>query len=254
MAIKEISAADVEAAIRDLVVAEKTNLGIEVSVPVAYGDGTLVTVVVEQADSEFSVHDAGFSAMRLSGAGVSLSTNVTRRLAEFAARYRCSFKNGRVTAEARFDDLAQVVSLVANAARAVADYVYEIRRHAENDFRLIVIDKLREIAGARAEADEFRGKSGRLYRIPFVLNVTLTRPQNFVSPIANRAAVPVSYAMLSDLRGAYPDVERDAVYDDEAGLRDEDRTFLRSADAEVFGWMEADLRFRSFTHNVQKLN
>jgi hypothetical protein len=59
---------------------------------------------------------------------------------------------------------------------------------------------------------------------------------------------------LSDLKGAYPEVERDAVYDDEAGLRDEDRAFLRSADAEVFGWMEADLRFRKLVHNVQKLS
>jgi hypothetical protein len=44
------------------------------------------------------------------------------------------------------------------------------------------------------------------------------------------------------------------VYDDEAGLRDEDRAFFRSADAEVFGWMEAELRFRKLVHNVEKLN
>jgi hypothetical protein len=145
--------------------------------------------------------------------------------------------------------------LVANAARAVADYRYEIRHQSETDFRTIVFDKLREIVGKRAhEADEFRGKSGRLYRIPFVMNESLSRPQNFVSTVANRAAVPLSYATLSDLKGTYPEVERDAVYDDEAGLRDEDRAFLRSADAEVFGWMEADLRFRKLVHNVQKLS
>jgi hypothetical protein len=255
MAIKEISAADIENAIRDLTVAEKTNLGIEVTVPVAYGDGTLVTVVIEPAPSALAVHDAGFSAMRLSGAGVSLTPNVNRRLEEFTQRYRCEFKGGRVSAFANMDDIAQVVCLVANAARAVADYVYEIRRHAETDFRLIVVDKLREIVGKRAhEADEFRGKSGRLYRIPFVLNESMTGPQNFVSTIANRPAVNISYATLSDLRGAYPHVERDAVYDDDAGIRDEDRAFLRSADALVFGWMEADVRFKGFTHNVEKLN
>jgi len=123
------------------------------------------------------------------------------------------------------------------------------------DFRVVVLNKLREIVGYRAhEADEFRGKSGRLYRIPFVLKPDRTGPQNFVSTVANRPAVPISYATLSDLRGAYPDVERDAVYDDDAGLRDEDRTFLRSADAQVFGWMEADVRFRALIHNVQKPN
>jgi len=254
MAANEISASDVENAIRSLTVAEKTNLGIEISVPVAYGDGGLVTVIIEQSGSEFSVHDSGFSAMRLSSAGVSLSSHVVRRLSEQTARYKCSFKEGRVTARARLDDLAQVVCLVANAARSVADYVYEIRRHAETDFRLIVIDKLREIVGARAEADEFRGKSGRLYRITFVLNPAMTGPQNFVSTVANRPAVPLSYAALSDLRGAFPLVERDAVYDDEAGLRDEDRAFLASADAQVFGWMEADIRFRGLVTNVAKLN
>jgi hypothetical protein len=255
MATKEISAAEIERAIRDLSVAEKTNLGIEVTVPVAYGDGTLVTVIVEPSKSALAVHDAGFSAMRLSGAGVSLTTNVNRRLAEFAQRYHCEFKDGRVTADATTDNVGQVVCLVANGARAVADYVYEIRRQAETDFRMIVVDKLREIVGRRAhEADEFRGKSGRLYRIPFVLNSDLTKPTNFVSTVANRPAVPLSYATLSDLRGAYPEVERDAVYDDDAGLRDEDRTFLRSADAEVFGWMEAEIRFRALAHNFQKLN
>jgi hypothetical protein len=255
MATKEVSAADVEKAIRNLTVAEKTNLGIEVTVPVAYGDGELVSVVVEQSRSGLLVHDAGFSAMRLTSTGVSLTTTIVRRLAEVARRYRCGFTEGRVFAHAGTDDIAQAVCLVANAARSVADYVYEIRRQAETDFRLLVVEKLREIVGERAhEADEFRGKSGRLYRIPFVLNANMTGPQNFVSTVANRNAVPLSFATLSDLRGAYPMVERDAVYDDEAGLRDEDRTFLRSADAEVFGWMEAELRFRAFTHTVQKLN
>ena len=145
--------------------------------------------------------------------------------------------------------------MVANAARAVADYVFEIRRFAEQDFRMIVFDKLREIVGKRAhEPDEFRGNSGRVYRVAFVLKPDLTGPQNFVSTIANRPAVPLSYAALSDLRGAYPQVERDAVYDDEAGLRDEDRTFLRSADAEVFGWLDAENRFKALAHNVEKLN
>jgi hypothetical protein len=193
--------------------------------------------------------------MRLSGIGVNFTPNVIRRLSELARRYHCQFADGRVFAKARAEDVARVACLVANAARSVADYKYEIRHQAEADFRLIVFDKLREIVGKRAhKPDEFTGKSGRLYRIPFVLNESLSKPQNFVSTVANRQAVPLSYATLSDLRGAYPEVERDAVYDDEAGLRDEDRAFLRSADAELFGWMEADLRFRKLVHNVEKLN
>jgi hypothetical protein len=255
MAVKALTPGEIEAAVRDLIQAERINLGIEVTVPVAYGDGELVSVVVEYNGGTYLIHDSAFSAMRLSGAGVNFTPNVIRRMSEFAQRYHCQFADGRVMAKASAEDVARVVCLVANAARAVSDYRYEIRHQTEADFRVIVFDKLREIVGKRAhEADEFRGKSGRLYRIPFVLNENLSRPQNFVSTVANRAGVPVSFATLSDLRGAYPEVERDAVYDDEAGLRDEDRAFLRSADAEVFGWMEADLRFRKLVHNVQKLN
>jgi hypothetical protein len=253
MAIREITAAEIEKAIRDLTVAEKTNLGIEVTVPVAYGDGQLVSVVVEQSGADLLVHDAGFSAMRLSNAGISLSPNVVRRLGEFTHRYRCGFTSGRVFMRATMDDIAQAVCLVANAARAVADYVYELRRQAENDFRLIVFDKLREIVGDRAhDAEEFRGKSGRRYRLPFILNANQTRPQNFISTIANRNAVATSFAMLYDLGLAFLDIERDAIYDDEAGLRDEDRSFLRSDKIEVIGWMEADLRFRELAKDAPR--
>jgi hypothetical protein len=170
MAAKALTPGDIEVAVRDLIVAERINLGVEVTVPVAYGDGELVSVVVEHGRGEYTIHDSAFSAMRLSGAGVNFTPNVIRRMSEFAQRYHCQFADGRVFAKASADDVARVVCLVANAARAVADYKYEIRQQTEADFRVIVFDKLREIVGERAhEADEFRGKSGRLYRIPFVL-------------------------------------------------------------------------------------
>ncbi len=249
----KLTAAEIENAIRALSSAQESNLGIEATIPVAYGDGTLVSVVIEQAAAGVTVHDAGFSAMRLSSAGVSLSRNVVHRLDEFAQRYRCRFIDGRVLAAAMVDDLPQVVCLVANAARSVADYVYEIRRQIEKDFRIVVFDKLREVVGDRArETEEFRGKSGRLYRVPIILDSALAKPQHFVSAVANRPAVPASFATLYDLGQAFPDIERDAVYDDEAGLRQEDRRLLMSADAQVFGWMEAERRFREFIHNVQR--
>lgn len=247
---KILSPADIENAIRALVSAEKSNLGIEVTVPVAYGDGELVSVVVEQDDSGFVVHDAGFSAMRLSSAGIPLSRGIVHRMTELASRYRATFADGRVTANASADDLAQVVALVANAARSVADYIYEVRRQAESEFRVVVFDKLREIIGGDRvrDTDEFRGKSGRRYRVPIILDVTKTRAQNFVSTLAQRHAVPQNVSMFLDLGGAYPDIERDAVYDDAADLRQEDRSLLELAGAAVFGWDH----FREFIHNVQR--
>lgn len=251
----KITAAEVERLVRSLTVVEKTNIGFEVAVPVAYGDGELVTVVVEQTRNALVVHDASFSAMRLSNAGVSFTPNVVHRLAELAERYNCKFIEGRVGSSAEsIEALPHVVALVANAARTVADYAFEIKRLADTDFRLIVVEKLREIVGERArEPDEFKGASGRRYRLPFVLNKEMSRPQNFISTLANRSNVPQVFAAYSDLRGSFPDVERDAVYDDAAHLRDEDRTFLKTADtAVVFGWMEAELRFKEFARDAQR--
>ncbi|MBV8921520.1 hypothetical protein [Bradyrhizobium sp.] len=250
----KITAAEVERLIRSLTAVEKTNIGIEVTVPVAYGDGELVTVVVEQTTDALVVHDASFSAMRLSNSGISFTPNVVHRLAELAARYGCKFHSGRVGSSAEsIEALPHVVALVANAARSVADYAFEVKRMAETDFRLVVVEKLREIVGSRArDPDEFKGASGRRYRLPFVLNKELSRPEHFISTLANRSNVPQVFAAYSDLRGSWPGVERDAVYDDAAHLRDEDRTFLKTADtAIVFGWMEAERRFKEFVRDVR---
>ena len=212
--------------------------------PVAFGDGELVSVVVERAGERFVIHDSGFSAMRLTSAGVSLTKHVTFRLNEFSRRYRCKFVDGRVSATASLDDIAQVACLVANAARAVADYVYELRRQAEYDFRVVVFDKLKEIVGMRArESEEFTGESGTRYRVPIILDPSQVRPQNFLAAIANRTVVPRSFAMFYDLKPVYPDVERDALYDTEADIRKEDRALLRSVGTEVFTLADAPLRF-----------
>jgi hypothetical protein len=250
----KITAAEVERLVRSLTAVEKTNIGIEVTVPVAYGDGELVTIVVEQTKDALIVHDASFSAMRLSNAGISFTPNVIHRLADLAGRYGCKFHDGRVGSSAEsIDALPHVVALVANAARTVADYAFEIKRLAETDFRLVVVEKLREIVGSRAhDPDEFKGASGRRYRLPFVLNKELSRPEHFISTLAHRSNVPQVFAAYSDLRGSWPGVERDAVYDDAAHLRDEDRAFLKTADtAVVFDWMEAERRFKEFVRDVR---
>jgi hypothetical protein len=240
----DLSPAEVEKAIRALTVAERTNLGIEVTLPVAFGDGELVTVVIERVGDAFQVHDAGLSAMRLAAVGISLSKHVAFRLNEFSRRYRCHFLDGRVTATAALDDVAQVACLVANAARAVADYAYEIRRQAEYDFRIVLIDRLKELAGPRLrDAEEIKGTSGISYRVPIILDPQQTRPQNFVSPVANRVAVSRAVSMFFDIRPLYEDVERDAVCDDDADIRKEDRTLLRSVGTKVFGLGDAPLLF-----------
>lgn len=242
----EMKASDVEKAVRALVTAQRTNLGIEVTVPVAYGDGELASVVIETTQDGLLVHDAGFSAMRLTSAGISLSRNVAARLADFCRRYHCSFSEGRVYSRATPDGVAQVACLVANASRSVADYVYEIRRQSEYDFRAIVFERIREAVGSRVrETEEFVGHSGRRYRVPIVLDPTQSKPQLFVATLAHRQNVPPNFAMLYDLKKPYPSVEQDAIYDETADIREEDRALVESVGAAVFALMETPLRFRA---------
>lgn len=244
---RELTPAEVEKAIRALTVAEKTNLGIEVTLPVVFGDGELVSVIIERAGSGFAIHDAGLSAMRLTSVGVSLSKHVVFRLNEFSKRYRCQFVDGRVSAIAKsVDDVATVACLVANAARAVADYMYELRRQVEYDFRIVLFEKLRAIEGLAPrirEAEEIRGQSGTRYRIPIILDPLQSRPQNLISAVANRSIVPRSVALFFDVGPVYPGVERDAIYDDQSDIRKEDRVLLQSVGTKVFPITEAPSRF-----------
>jgi hypothetical protein len=241
-----LSVSQIEDAIRDLIVAEASNLGIEVSVPVAYPGGDLVSVVIEQTKEGILIHDAGFAAMRLSQSGIQISKAVGVRLTEYAARFNCIYSLGRVSVRCDSDSVGVTAALVANAARSVADYALEIKRHAEADFRHILSDVLREIVGPRLrENEEIKGKSGRKYRISAVLlDAAEANPLNFVSAVANRQAVPLGFAMLYDLRGSFVGVENDSVYDDASDIREEDRALLSSVGS-VFGFMEAKHRFRA---------
>ncbi|MEA2838837.1 MAG: hypothetical protein QOF41_167 [Methylobacteriaceae bacterium] len=241
----ELTPAYAETAVRNLVLAERTNLGIEVSTPVVYPDGDVVTVAIEETKEGLLVHDAGFASMRLSQAGIRLTRSAVLRLKEHASRYRCTFALGRVSAIADYTSLGTVSCLVANAARSVADYSLEIRQQLEADFRQILSEVLREIVGKRLrENEEVKGNSGRKYRLSAVLlDQTEAKPTNFVSAVANRHIVSPTFAMLYDLHQRYGDVEADSVYDEDADIRPEDRAFLNGV-GQVYSFTEAQVRFK----------
>ena len=142
-------------------------------------------------------------------------------------------------------DVAQMTCLVANAARSVADYVYELRRQVDYDFRVVVFDRIREIVGDRVRpSEEFIGASGRHYRVPILLDHTQSRPQNFLATLAHRQMVAERFAMFYDLTKPFPDVERDAIYDEGADLRPEDSALLSSVGARMIALADAPRRFR----------
>ena len=233
-------------AVQSLVMAERTNIGVEVSTPVAYPGGDLVNVNVEQSPEGVLVHDASFASSRLSLAGVTMSRHVVERLAEYAGRFNCAFENGRVSAKAGSGSIELLIAMVANASRSVADYALELRKHAETDFRMTVAEALRDIIGKRLrENEECVGKSGRKYKISaMVLDERETQPIMLVASIANRAAVPHGFAMLYDLKDqeTYTHATRDAIYDETSDFRDEDRALLKAA-SEVITLTQARHRF-----------
>lgn len=237
---------EIEAAVRSLVSAERINLGIEVSTPVAYPGGDLVNVLVEDINGEIVVHDSGLAAMRLAEVGVTINRHTAARLAEYANRFNCEFHGSRVVAKSGAPSIEYAVAMVANASRSVADYALEIRRHAETDFRAVVADALREIVGKRLrENEEFRGKSGRHYRVSAVImDEFVDGPACFIAPIANRAAVSHGFAMLYDLKQQYSETANDAVYDETGDLRDEDRLLLKSV-GDVLTLEEAQNHYRN---------
>ena len=213
--IKNIDPQDLEAAAHALIKARETSLGIEVSMPVIYPDGSAVTVVVTVEGGDYVVHDAGFGVMYLTSAGVKLTKKLERKLTFLAAQYGCEFIEGRMTRRCSVEQIALAIAIVANASRTVGDQSLETRHGVERDFREEVSQRLREIVGSRIRAQqEVKGASGRLYRVGnVVLNVAQTTPVAFVESFANRAGVANHFMEFFDLRPAYPEVGRYSVYD-----------------------------------------
>src|SRR5215469_7018137 len=131
--MRVVTPEEIEATARAIVSARHTNLGIEVTTPVVYPNGNLVTVAVMVEGGEYVVHDAGFGAMYLNSAGIRITRQLTRRFAELAARYGCEFIGGRMTRRCSPEQVAMATVMVANASRTIGDQALEIRRQVETD-------------------------------------------------------------------------------------------------------------------------
>jgi len=184
--IRVITPEEIEVTARAIVSAKTTSLGIEVTTPVVYPNGDLVTVAVTIEGGEYVVHDAGFGAMYLNSAGVRLTRQLARRFTELAARYGCEFIGGRMTRRCSPEHVAMAAVMVANASRTIGDQALEIRRQAESDFRTAVADRIRDIAGSKRvrENEQVQGESGRKYRIPsLILDNSQSYALAFVVPL-----------------------------------------------------------------------
>jgi hypothetical protein len=241
-----VTAEEIEAAARAIVSARITSLGLEVTLPVVYPDGELVTVVVAIEGGGYVVHDAGFGAMYLNSAGVRLTRQLTQRFGELASRYGCDFISGRMTRSCSPAQVAMAAVMVANASRTVGDQALEIKRQTENDFRMAVAARVRDVAGQRVRENQIvKGESGRSYRIPsLILDNSRSFPVAFVVPLPNRASVPTHFAEFFDIRKAHERVRRESVYDENSDLRPEDRRFMQMDEiSEMIPFQQTRLRF-----------
>lgn len=224
----DIAKLDIKGAICGLITVTETNLGIEVSTPVMYPNGDMATVVITQEDAELVVHDAGLGALHLIKHGMKINKLARLKISEAVNRYGCQFVANRVTRRTSTEYVGLASLTVANASRAVADEAVEIKRSLESDFREAVLNNLRDLVGNRVRENEtIKGKSGRAYRVPaLILDQSEKNPVAFVSAISSRSTIPTHLTEFFDLKNAFDDIFRKAVYDDSGDLREEDRLLM----------------------------
>jgi hypothetical protein len=158
--------------------------------------------------------------MHLTSAGMRFTHELEARLRRIAEAFGCEYLDGRISARCREDQLAVTIALVANASRGVGDEARAATTQATADFAAKVDTALREAFGRRhREKQEITADSGKTYRVSHVLlDSAEKRFLAFVEPTPSAAAVPRRVAEFLDLRDEYPDVHREAIYDDAAAV------------------------------------
>lgn len=150
---KDLTAAEVEAAVRGLSVAHVTNLGIEVTLPVMFPGGDLINIVVTQDGDGFLVHDGSAAVMFLASIGVRFTADARRKARPLVAKYGCELSGDRVMRRCSREQIAVVSAMVANASRAIGDQAIEVRRRVEHDFREALTERVRSLVGKRARVN-----------------------------------------------------------------------------------------------------
>lgn len=241
-------AKSLEAACRQLIRVQRSNLGLEVQLPVIYPGGDLATVVVTQENGKTIVHDGGFAAMSLATAGVALTSKLRVHVAALSKHYHCEFLNDRMVKVASADELPLVVAVVANASRTIADLLLQTRAQPLFNFRQEVIDRVKEYVGAQRvrENETVTGKSGTQYQIgAVVLDETLSSPVAYVEAVKDAEGVNKRFREFYDISQLRlgPEPDRIVMYDDTANLRQGDLLILQDV-SNVVRLSDAEARFR----------
>lgn len=229
----KLSARELEGLIHALVVVHESNLGFEIELPLVYPTGDTVTVTVAPEVDSFVVHDSGTATALLSAGGVTLTSRLSGKFSELAIHYGCELINGRVIKRCLKADLPVVVAIVANASRAVGDYLLSAPHQPILDFKTEALDLLRETIGDdRIRKNEnILGSSGSQYVASAII---LSRDQQkyvgIVEPIRDRDAATKKFREFWDISqsSSLSRVERIAVYDDRREWHASDLNLLQN--------------------------
>jgi len=132
----ELTVSEIETAVRGLSVARATSLGIEITLPVLFPGGDLVTVTVNRdGDDQFLIHDSSAAMMFLASVGITLAPDTKKKLRHVVAKYGCEMAGDRVMRRCTRDQIGVAATIVANASRAIGDHALELRRRVEHEFR-----------------------------------------------------------------------------------------------------------------------
>jgi hypothetical protein len=232
--LEQVRADQILAATRALVQARETNLGIEVDLPILYPDGRSVTVVVEAQGNGVLIHDAGFGMMQLTLSGVRPTETLRARFLDVAARFGCSFEEGRVVRRCRQEQASVALVLVGNASRSIADFATLVRRRGILDFK----QEVSGIAAAtfgdpeRVQNDqEVVGDSGTSYRLNIIiLNEEKAAPIAYIETIADQNTVNSRFRTFFDIaqNDNLSAIPRVAIYDDRHDWRAGDLVLLQN--------------------------
>jgi hypothetical protein len=223
-----VTSHEVEAAVRGLCIAQATNLGIDITMPVILPDGDFVTITVTDESDKFLVHDSSSAVMSLAAMGAKTSSDVRKKYIPLVSRFGCEMDGDRIQRRVDKDHIGMAAVMVANAARSVADTVLEMRRRTEHDFRHAVSERIREVVGPRVRFNqEVKGASGRLYHVQnMILDAEQRTPIALVESLSHRAAVANQFTEFFDIKEALERISRACIYDDSSDIRDMDLRLL----------------------------
>ena len=224
---------------------KKVEHGLVVNTGIIFVGGDSVQVLISDHKTGYLVSDQSSAAVYLESHGISIGSKLQHNFSKHAQRYGCGYVGNRVERTCSAEQLPVAILMVANASRLIGDYVLEIRRQVDKEFKRAVTDKLREAVGSRMRQQEsVVGHSGRTWHIDnLVLDAQLIRPIAFIETVSNRKVVDKRVATFLDLSNKYKNELKQAVIKEESDLRQEDYQLLKGTCSDVVPFKDSKKKF-----------